>query len=252
MFRYSSRFWLYAPITVFLLIAIAVMAHWKIAADAFEKKLMALKGRDAAPGITLDWDSVAVSGFPFRIDADFTNFSVHGMAARGPFVWKTRDFALHALTYGARKTVYEAAGPQHLEWTGADGAHAADLLPATFHGSSILDGRGLARADLDAVDVGGKGFTARRLQFHMRRDPDGKDLDLMVAVQGLHMPSPPAIPADSKTYITLTRAAPLMPLLAGAAAWPDAARAWNRNGGQVRVGNDTTYGLVFRAVSALY
>ncbi len=158
MFRYSSRFWLYAPITVFLLIAIAVMAHWKIAADAFEKRLASLKGHDAAPGIILDWDSVAVSGFPFRLDADFTNFSVHGAAARGPFAWKSKAFALHALTYGPAKTVYEAAGLQHLEWTGADGVHRADLLPATFRGSSITDGRGLIRADLDMTAAGRAGL----------------------------------------------------------------------------------------------
>ena len=249
MFRYSSRFWLYAPITVFLLIAIAVMAHWKFAADAFEKKLAALKGRDAAPGIILDWDRVAVSGFPFRIDADFTNFSVHGAAARGPFVWKTRDFALHALTYGARKTVYEAAGPQHLEWTGADGAHAADLLPATFHGSSILDGRGLIRADQDMVDAGGKGFTARRLQFHMRRDPDGKDLDLMVKGDGV---TDGGAPRMVEAYATLSRASVLAPLLEGRSPWPDAARAWKAAGGAVTISKATNPDIAARILSALY
>ena len=50
------------------------MVHWKFAADAFEKKLAALKGQEAVPGITLDWNTVTVGGFPFRLDADFTSF----------------------------------------------------------------------------------------------------------------------------------------------------------------------------------
>ena len=52
--NYSSRFWLYAPITTFLLIACAVMAYWWVAADTFEQKLAALKAKEAIPGISLD------------------------------------------------------------------------------------------------------------------------------------------------------------------------------------------------------
>ena len=97
---YSSRFWLYAPISAFLLLAAATMAHWWLVDKAFEKKLAAIKGHEAIPGVTLDWDKVEVGGFPFRIDADFTNFRAQGAGARGPFAWKTDKFALHALTYG--------------------------------------------------------------------------------------------------------------------------------------------------------
>ena len=46
MFKYSSRFWLYTPISLFLILAVAVMVHWWMAAGAFEKKLGALKGRE--------------------------------------------------------------------------------------------------------------------------------------------------------------------------------------------------------------
>ena len=63
--KYSSRFWLYAPIATFVIIAGLVMAHWWVVANAFEKKLAALKGHEAVPGITLDWGSVTVGGFPF-------------------------------------------------------------------------------------------------------------------------------------------------------------------------------------------
>src|ERR1700712_2977756 len=178
---YSSRFWLYAPITIFALIAAAAMAHWWVVAGAFEKKLAALKGHEAVPGITLDWSSVTVGGFPFRIDADFTNLSARGAGAHGTFAWSSEKFALHARTYGRATDVFEAAGQHHLRWTDASGgAHAAAFLPASFHASAVTDKRGLARADIDILDAGGKDFTAGRLQLHMRRDPDGSDLDLML------------------------------------------------------------------------
>jgi hypothetical protein len=41
------------------------MIHWWITADTFDKKLAALKDRPAMPGVVLDWDKVAVGGFPF-------------------------------------------------------------------------------------------------------------------------------------------------------------------------------------------
>lgn len=249
MFRYSSRFWLYTPTILFVLIAVAVMAYWKVTADAFEKKLAAIKGRDAVPGIVLDWDGVTVGGFPFRIDADFTNFSIHGAGARGPFVWKARQFALHRLTYGRPTTVYEAAGPQHLEWSAADGAHSADFLPATLRGSSILGAHGLARFDADMMDAGGAGFTAQRLQFHMRRDPDGHSLDLMVkgdnvAAGGGHR--------NVQAYATLTNTAPLSSLLEGAAFWPDAVTAWHKSGGEIRIARGVNPDAAALILSALY
>ncbi len=248
---YSSRFWLYAPITLFLLLAVAVMAHWWVAAGAFEKKLAALKGREAVPGITLDWGTVAVGGFPFRMEANFTDFYVHGAGARGPFFWRSPKFAMHALAYGRLKTVYEAAGPQHLEWVAGDGrAHSADFLPGTLRGSSVLDARGLARADIDIVDAAGKDFAARRLQFHMRRDPDGRDLDLMVKADALTGFGAPVKLVQA--YVTLTRADTLSPLLDGVAFWPDAARAWHGQGGTVKLDKGVEPDMAARALSALY
>lgn len=249
--RYSSRFWLYAPITAFALLAAAVMIHWWIAAGAFEKKLAAMKGHEAVPGITLDWSSVAVGGFPFRMEATFTNFSARGAGARGPFVWKSPEFALHALTYGRATTVYEAAGPQHLEWVAGDGKpHSADFLPGTLRGSSVADRRGLVQADIDIRDAAGTGFTAQRLQFHMRRDPDGRDLDLMVKADSFSG-SGVTVPLV-QAYVTLTQADALAPLLKGAAVWPDVVRTWHGRGGQIKLTQGAAPDMAARALSALY
>ncbi|MDB5734776.1 MAG: hypothetical protein JWP16_2424 [Alphaproteobacteria bacterium] len=248
---YSSRFWLYAPIGAFALVAAAVMIHWWVAAGVFEKKISALKGREAVPGVILDWSDVAIGGFPFRMEATFTNFYAHGAGARGPFFWRSPKFALHALTYGRATTVYEAAGPQHLEWVAGDGKeHAVDFLPGTMRGSSVVGARGLSRVDIDIVDAAGTGFTAQRLQFHMRRDPDGRDLDLMVKADALTGFGAPI--ALVQAYVTLSQADTLAPLLQGTAYWPDAVRAWHGHGGEMKLDKSVEPDRAARALSALY
>lgn len=252
MFRYSSRFWLYAPITSFLILAIAAMVYWWVGAGAFEKKLAALKGREAIPGVTLDWNAVKVSGFPFRLDADFTNFSIRGAGAHGPFLWTSDKFALHGLTYGRNQNVYEAAGQQQLTWTGVNGgSHAVSFLPGSMHASSILDGRGLRRFDLDIVDLGGRDITIGRLQFHMRRDPDGRGLDLMLKTDALQTKAVKI--GNFQLYTTLDRAEALLALLRGEASWPQAAANWRAQGGRAKLSQVIAPGLAADAIlSPLY
>ena len=235
---YSSRFWLYAPICAFLTLAAIAMVHWWLVAGAFEKKLAAQKGRQAMPGVVLDWDQVKVGGFPFRLDADFSNFRVTGAGAHGPFAWKAEKFALHALTYGRAKTVYEAAGRQQAAWTDAAGAgHSANFLPGSLRASSILDDKGLSRADLDIVGMRAEDFTIGHFQFHMRRDPDGADLDLMLKAEaaGSHK--------EVQVYATLSRAGALASLLKGQASLPEAAANWRAQGGMARLSQVVAPGL---------
>jgi hypothetical protein len=243
VFKYSSRFWLYAPISAFLLLAAAAMLHWHLVDSAFEKKLAAIKGQEAIPGVTLDWDKVDVGGFPFRIDADFTNFRAQGAGARGPFAWISEKFALHALTYGRRQVIYEAGGRQELRLTVADGLTPTfSFLAGSLRASSIHDSRGLGRFDLDIVDLGSRAFTIARFQFHMRRDPDGKDLDLMVKLDNLRLGK---APLNLKTggvsfYATLSQAQAWSGLLRGETSWPQAADAWRAQGGTASLSRTTS------------
>jgi hypothetical protein len=230
VFKYSSRFWLYAPTALFALLAAAVMIHWWLAAGAFEKKLAALKGREAVPGIILNWDKAEIGGFPFRLDADFQNLRITGAGAHGPFFWRSEKFAMHGLTYGRSQDVYEAAGKQQAGWTDSNqGSHATSFLSGSMHGSSLADARGLRRFDLDIVNLGGPDFTLKRLQFHMRRDPDGNSLDLMVSTDGFQSRTKSA--DHLQLYVTLPKAETLMPLLRGEAAWPEATKRWRSRGG---------------------
>jgi len=231
VFKYSSRFWLYAPTSLFLLVAIAVMIHWQMSAAALEKKLASLKGKQAIPGVTIDWSAVEVGGFPFRLDGRFTNFRVQGAGAHGPFTWTAEKFAFHALTYGRSQTVYEAAGRQQASWTDAKGgAHSTGFLPGSMRASSIQDKEGLRRFDLDIANMSDAAFTITRFQFHMRRDPDGQSLDLMLKADKLKTPG---FSADNlQIYTTLSKAGAFAPLLRAEIPWPQAAARWRAEGGQ--------------------
>ena len=180
--RYSSRFFLYAPVALVLLIAAGVSLHWWRTAGAFEAKLTALKGHEAMPGVTLDWSKISVSGFPFRLDAVFDGFSAKGDGAHGPFRWESDKVALHRLTYGADRTVFEATGQQRLNWTDAAARPRAFAFQSgSLHASAVRNADGLARFDLDIVQLVAANLSIGRVQFHMRRAAGGKTLDMMVA-----------------------------------------------------------------------
>ena len=236
--RYSSRFFLYAPLLLLLTLAGFVMAHWWRAAGTLEEKLKAMKGREAVPGVALDWGSATVSGFPFRLDVTFRGFSVKGAGAHGPFAWSADRFAIHALTYGAQKDVFEAAGNQHLAWTDAGGnGHALDFLPGSLRASAVRDDRGLSRFDVDIIELAGKNLAIGRAQFHMRRDPDGKSIDLM-AEADLAKGDLGAFGQEVKTlrlYQTLSQGHAFAGLLQGQKRAPASHAMWLLTGGNVKI-----------------
>jgi hypothetical protein len=238
--NYSSRFWLYAPLALFLGLAAWAMAYWWVVAGALDKKLTALNGHEAVPGITLSYSTKTISGFPFNIDVVFTGFKIEGAGAHGPFAWQSEKFALHALTYGAVRQIYEMAGQQSLSWQDRGGKpHHISFLPASMHASADMNARGLNRFDLDIVGAGGKDsddapFTIARAQFHLRHDPKIDALDMMVSANQVRTASLSF--GSLSAYSTLSHGAALAPLLAGTQSWPQAVAAWHGAGGTPQPG----------------
>jgi len=234
LMRYSSRFFLYAPLLLLLALASFVMVNWWKTANALETRLKQMKGREAVPGVILDWSAATVSGFPFRLDVTFAGFSVKGAGAHGPFAWQAAQFAVHALTYGAQKDVFEAAGQQHLAWTDASGqGHALDFLPGSLRASAIRDSRGLVRFDVDIVALNGKTLSIGRAQFHMRLDPDGKSIDLMAEGDTVKAAGPLGGVKSVRTYQTLSQGAAFAGLLRGEQSPAAAHAAWEKAGGRM-------------------
>jgi len=236
--NYSSRFFLYAPIVLFLALAAGVSLYWWHAASAFEQKLAAIKGREAMPGVTLDWASAEVGGFPFRVDAVLTGFTARGQGPHGAFRWQSPHFALHRLTYMPNRLVFEAAGRQDLSWVDAAGRpRSASFQPGSLHASALLNETGLARFDLDITQFAMPALTAARVQFHLRQGPDDTiemvgsaegtkgDLGLMYEKQVKQL----------RVYNTLVRAKPYAAVLKGETAPAAAHTAWHDAGGAANV-----------------
>ena len=238
--NYSSRFWLYAPLALFLGLAVWAMTHWWLAAKALDQKLIAMNGHQAVPGVQVSWSKQTISGFPFRLDVVFENLSVRAEAPRGPFTWHSDHVALHSLTYGRAQEIFEAAGPQTLSWTDTDGMqHRLVFLPATLRASVIEDPRGLSRFDLDMLDASGKGgdgagFMIGRAQFHLRRDPKRDALDLMLSAIEAKGPTPFGDHIRTmEIYGQVTQGKAFTRFLAGKSGWMDALMAWRHDGGRL-------------------
>jgi len=184
----TNRFFLYGPFALFVALAALVSARWWIEADAFAKRLDGANGRRIAPGITLHFAGKRVGGFPFRLDATFTDLKIRVDTPHGPSEWQSEDFALHRLTYGARRTLFEAAGHQRLSWTSEDGTHhELPFETGSMRASVIEDDRGPARFDLDINGIGTPAFTALHAQLHVRRDPQLDAVDIALSAEEVHL-----------------------------------------------------------------
>ena len=234
--KYSSRFFLYAPLAVFLAITAGVGMHWWIVADAFAAKLSAANGHEIAPGVTLRYGARRISGFPFSLDTVLSDVSIAVATPRGVVRWYTPQFAMHALSYGRAKTIFEAAGSQELNWTRGDGTpRRLDFAVGSLHTSSVEGAGGLLRFDLDLIGFGSKALTAQRLQLHIRRDKDDT-LDLAVMADGVQTARCPSLGGGTENVAiarTITGAISFAALRAGNERWDAAVAEWRKAGGQV-------------------
>lgn len=237
--NYSSRFFLYAPFALLLLIGAAFSAYWWRVADALEQRLDTMQAHEAMPGVTVRYTTRATSGFPFNLDVVFTDFRISVETGHGPFVWRAEHFALHALTYGADKTIFEAAGRQTFSWTDTERhAHELPFDAGSLHASAIRNADGLSRFDLDLVGFGSPAFTAARLQFHIRHAADEKTFDVFASGDDVHL-SPRlrgAFGEELKMVAlqgSVTEASAFDSLRAGKSDWRSAVEAWRNAPGKL-------------------
>lgn len=237
--KYSSRFFLYAPLAAFLLLFVAIGVHWWIMASTLSAHLAAMDGRDVVPGVTFHYASRQISGFPFSLDTQFHDVTLTVAAPGGPTVWRAEKFASHSLTYGRDETIFEAAGHQSLTWRRADGTlRTLPFAVGSLHASAIVRKGMLERIDLDLVGFGSKPFIAQRIQAHARRST-GDKLEFLASV-ATPRPASGSCPAalDGLSEIELSgavsHAGRFTGLLSGRQSWAAAARQWRDAGGHLQ------------------
>ena len=241
LMSFSHRFFLYGPFSLFVALAAAVMIYWWHAADALSQRLDAENGREIASGVHMQFASKRIAGFPFRLDAVFSDFTITVDSTRGPIVWHANAFASHRLTYDSDKVVMEAAGPQEISWTDEDGkARNFRFTPGALRASAIIDDGKLARFDLDIISLSADKFAAGRAQFHIRRDPAFDALDLVADLQAVRFAGDAAAGfpdglSRARIEGRLAPAGPFAKVLAGQADWRQALDGWRAGGGGFRV-----------------
>jgi hypothetical protein len=239
--NYSSRFFLYAPLALFLILAAGVSANWWIVANALSAKLDSLNGRPAMPGVTLTFSSKQISGFPFNLDVVFHDFQVEVQTAHGPSSWRTQDFALHGLAYGREQMIFEAAGKQHLSWTDlAGGHHTMPFEVGEWLASSITDEHGLTRFDKDLIGFGSPTLIAARIGLHARINPKTDAIDVAGEVDSM---TPMAQPVSlfGRMIVQARFSASAAParsfgaIRAAETSWESALEEWRRSGGALHI-----------------
>ena len=239
--NFSSRVFLYLPIALLLLIGTAFGVYWRQAAGKLEQKLDAMQTHAAMPGVTVRYGARSVSGFPFNLDVVFTDFRVSVETGHGPFVWRTEKFALHALTYGADKTIFEAAGNQSFTWKDTEGhEHILPFDAGALHASAIRNAGGLSRFDLELIAFGSPALTAAQIEFHVRHAADGKSLDVFVTGNDVHLSTRlRGAFGDTLKVVALqgsvSQAAAFDALRAGKSDWRSAVEAWRNKPGRLRM-----------------
>ncbi|HUO98542.1 MAG TPA: DUF2125 domain-containing protein [Rhizomicrobium sp.] len=232
--KYSSRFFLYAPLGVFLALLAIAGVHWWILASRLGDWLDAHNGREVMPGVTMQFAARQITGFPFSLDTEFSDFAINVATPSGPTRWRSGKFAMHALTYGRDETIFEAAGHQRLEWTDQGRTrHILAFAVGALHASAIVHHEGLDRFDLDLVGLGSKAFTAQRLQLHARQN--AKTTQIFVTADGLT-----GCARSSLRYeASLTIDEAFERLQIGGESWSDAVAAWRAAGGTARSGTNS-------------
>ena len=238
--NYSHRIFLYGPVGLFVILMLGIMGYWFAASRAVSHKLDAINGHEIAPGVTVSFAQKTMSGFPFRIDSELDNLRIEIATSHGPTIWTAERFAAHALTYGRRQFIFEAAGRQHIEWHNDAGLlHTYDFLPGLLRASAISEGGEISRFDLDLIDAASPDVSAARFQVHLRKDPKIDRLDLIVSVADAHIAPAlkPAFGPDVKSFdldALLSPGTSFDELLAGHADWRTALENWRtRRGGML-------------------
>lgn len=239
--KYSHRFFLYAPVAAVGVLAAVAAIYWMVTAHAFSKRLDTINGHEIAPGVTLHFESKAIGGFPFRIDAILKDMRIDAATAHGPASWRAEEFALHMLDYSATPVVFEAAGKQVLSWHDTKGApHNLTFVPGLLRASAATSGGELARFDLELISTADAPIRVSRGEFHLRRAPDTDALDLVFTAGGVHLPAGQRAGLGD-TIPKLRLSARLAPgndwnaLLSGNGDWRKAAEAWRAHSGTLDI-----------------
>ena len=250
---YSNRIFFYGPVGLLLLVIVLYSVFWRVQADTLAARLDRANGGEVIPGIVFAFAEKSVGGFPFRLDAVLSGVTFSHQAPEGETAWRTEKLALHRLSYGQNRYIFEASGLQSFARPPAMPGSVPQVLfvtPAIARASAILVRDRLARFDLDLLEPQAKDatsgadakrtLTADRAQLHLLSRPDNT-IDMAIKIDNAKIGSGyaggaaeiqlPLIDLRAK----LTQGDALDVLRAGMMSIADAAAAWRGSLGTIAV-----------------
>ena len=250
---YSSRFFIYAPVGLLLLVVVLYSVYWRVQADTLSARLDRANGGEVIPGVVFAFAGKTIAGYPFQLDVVLSGVTFSHQAPEGETAWRTEQLALHALSYRDDQFIFEAEGLQSLTRPPLSPATAPRVIlatPAIARASAVLVQGRLTRFDLDLWEPQAKEasqgadpkrtFTAGRAQLHLLSRADNT-IDVAMQIDkarigagfagGASEVSLPQIVLRAK----LTQADALDALKAGSMSAADAVAAWRVAMGAIAV-----------------
>ena len=252
---YSNRIFFYGPVGLLLLVIVLYCVFWRVQADTLAARLDRANGGEVIPGIVFAFAEKTVGGFPFRIDVELSGVTFSHQAPEGETAWRTEKLALHRLSYGQNRYIFEASGLQSFARPPATAGtvpRVIFLTPGLARASAILVRDRLARFDLDLSEPQAKDatsgvdpkrtLTAARAQLHLLLRADNT-IDVAMRVDNANIGTGyaggtadillPLIDLRAK----LTQADALDALRAGMVSVAEATPFWRGRMGAIAVSN---------------
>jgi hypothetical protein len=252
---YSNRIFFYGPVGLLLMIVVLYSVFWRVQADTLAARLDRANGGEVIPGIVFAFAEKSVGGFPFRIDVILSGVTFSHQAPEGETAWRTEKLAVHRLSYGQNRYIFETSGLQSIAQPPLKPGSVPRVLyltPGLSQASAILAGDKLARFDLDMVEPQAKDATlgadpkrtatAARAQLHLLARPDNS-IDVAIEIDNARVGTG-YVPGTAESEFALIRLrAKLMPanaldaLRAGTMSPAVAATAWRASMGAIAISN---------------
>jgi hypothetical protein len=226
----------YAAIALVFLWTVA----WMFVAQRVVRDVDSWRAEQARAGVTLEWDSFDVKGWPFGWRATVERPRAAG-AGPTRWAWSGERLVASLTPWTLSEIRVRLPGAQRASFGAGDLAATIELRAARPDARLVFDASGkIARLDLDfealeAILDGGKTMRARKLAASLAI-PAAEILDARLSAHGVRLAE--AVPSLAAFGTDIARAeivAQLRGPRASGASFADAVRAWRDAGGTLEV-----------------
>ncbi|HVY85667.1 MAG TPA: DUF2125 domain-containing protein [Caulobacterales bacterium] len=231
-----SRFWLYAPWALFLLLAACWIGYWFVLANGAQQRVMDLLAAQRAAGAEAQVGRISTHGFPvlLRLELDDVAYAPRQRNWRAA----TPRLDLNINVLNPNHLILQQRAPISIDRPGAHAEIDAEvsLMSLRMQGAQLAE----ARLESDALSLEERGrpgaATVQKLVAAMRPDPRAAtDYQLAIQATGLHLARPVRTFEHFGQDIALANAAIVLEGAAALLEPADPLEHWRAAGGTARL-----------------